>query len=61
MATEKAQTKTRPYDSAEYLKTDADMAAYLGAVLEDGDPALVTRALNVIAHAKESMRRACDN
>ena len=36
----KRQTKIRPYDTAEYLTTGADMAAYLDAVLDDCDPAL---------------------
>lgn len=44
--------KTRPYDSAEYLKDEEDMAAYLEAALEDGDPALITHVLGVIARAK---------
>jgi probable addiction module antidote protein len=44
--------KTIPWDSAEYLKTDEDIANYLEAVFEDGDPALITHALGVIARAK---------
>ena len=47
-----AKTKTRPYDAAEYLETEDDMAAYLQAALEDGDPALVIHALGNIAHAR---------
>jgi probable addiction module antidote protein len=47
-----AKTKTIPWDSAEYLKTDADMAEYLEAVFEDGDPALIAHALGVVARAK---------
>lgn len=47
-----ATVKTRPYDSAEYLRDEEDMAAYLEAALEDGDPALITHALGVIARAK---------
>ena len=39
--------KTTPWDSAEYLKTDEDIAAYLDAVLEEGDPAPVTHALGI--------------
>ena len=46
------KTKTIPWDSAEYLKTDEDIAHYLEAVFEDGDPALITHALGVIARAK---------
>ncbi len=44
--------KTRPWDVVEHLKTDEDMAAYLEAVLEDGDPALVSAALGDIARAR---------
>ena len=47
-----AKTKTRPYDAAEYLETPEDMAAYLEAALEDGDPALVVKALGAIARAR---------
>ncbi len=47
-----AKTKTRPYDAAEYLETAEDMAAYLEAALEDGDPAVVMRALGTIARAR---------
>jgi len=44
--------QTTRWDSAEYLKTDEDIAAYLDAVLEEGDPALVTHALVIIARAR---------
>ncbi|OGT18819.1 MAG: putative addiction module antidote protein [Gammaproteobacteria bacterium RBG_16_57_12] len=56
----KAKTKTRPYDPAEYLKTNKDMAAYLEAALEEGDPALITHALGVIARAKGMAQLARD-
>jgi probable addiction module antidote protein len=49
------------FDSAEYLDSSAEIAAYLDAVLEDGDPALVAHALGVVARAKgmsEIARRA---
>ncbi len=44
--------QTTRWDSAEYLKTDEDIAAYLDAVLEEGDPALVSHALGIIARAR---------
>ena len=47
-----AKTKTKPYDAAEYLETEEDMAAYLEAALEEGDPALVVHALGNIARAR---------
>lgn len=41
-----------PYDTAEYLQTDADRAGYLEACLETGDAALIAHALGVIARSK---------
>ena len=46
------KTKTHPWDVAEHLETAEDMAAYLEAVLEEGDPALVAAAMGDIARAK---------
>ena len=40
-----AKTVTTPWDPADHLKTDEDMAAYLEAALEDSDPTLVAAAL----------------
>lgn len=47
-----AKTKTFPWDPAEHLETEEDMAAYLEAMLEDGDPALVAAALSDIARSQ---------
>lgn len=44
--------KTRPWDVVEHLETGEDIAAYLEAVLDDGDPALVSAALGDIARAR---------
>lgn len=44
--------KTIPWDSAALLETEEDMAFYLDACLEEGDPALITYALGTIARAK---------
>ena len=46
-----AKTPTRPWDAAEHLETDEDMAAYLEAALESGDASLVAAALGDIARA----------
>ena len=43
---------TYPWDAAEHLETKEDMAAYLEAALEDGDPNLVVAALGDIARSK---------
>jgi probable addiction module antidote protein len=50
----KPRTKLRtiPWDSAAYLGTKHDIAGYLEAVFEDGDPALVAHALGIVARAK---------
>ncbi|MGB0128811.1 MAG: addiction module antidote protein [Rhodocyclaceae bacterium] len=45
-------TVTTAWDPAEHLETEEDMAAYLEAALEEGDPALVAAALGDIARAK---------
>lgn len=47
-----AKTITFPWDPADHLKTDDDMAAYLEAALQEGDPALIAAALGDIARAK---------
>lgn len=47
-----AKTETHPWNPAEHLKTEEDMAAYLEAALEEGDPALIAAALGDIARAK---------
>ncbi len=52
--------RTQPWDPAEHLETDEDMAAYLEAALEDGDPSLVAAALGDIARAKGMAQIARD-
>ena len=49
---ESTRTKTLPWDAAEHLETEEDMAAYLEAALEEGDASLVAAALGDIARAK---------
>lgn len=48
------QTKTAPYDVAEFLETPEEMAAYLEACIEEseGDAAFIAKALGDIARAK---------
>ena len=43
---------TTPWDPAEHLNTEEDMAAYLEAALEEGDSNLIAAALGDIARAK---------
>ena len=47
-----AKTRTRKWDAAEHLKTEKDMAAYLEAALEEGEPAVVAAALGDIARSR---------
>ena len=53
--------KTRPWDPAEHLADAEDMAAYLEAALEDGDPRVVAAALGDIARAKGMTQVARDS
>jgi probable addiction module antidote protein len=54
--------KLRKWDSAEYLKTDEDMARYLEACLEEAgdDAAFIAKALGNIARAKGMTQLARD-
>ena len=54
MKTKKSQVKvcTAPWDPAEHLETDDEMAAYLEAALEEGDAALIASVLGDIARVK---------
>jgi probable addiction module antidote protein len=50
------------FDAADYLETEADIAAYLEAVMEEAgdDPAVIARALGVVARARNLSRLARD-
>ncbi len=55
-----ARIRTKRWDAADHLESRADVAAYLEAALEDGDPALVAAALGDIAKAKGMTQLARD-
>jgi probable addiction module antidote protein len=40
------------FDPAEYLRDEEDVAAYLTAILEENDPALLAAALGDVARAR---------
>jgi probable addiction module antidote protein len=44
--------KTLPWKTEDHLETPEDIAAYLDAVFEDGDPELITYALGTVARSK---------
>lgn len=54
--------KLKKWNSAEHLKSEKDIQAYLDAVLEEGgdDPAYIVHALGVIARAKNMSQLARD-
>lgn len=49
-----AKVTTRPWDTAEHLQTDEDIAAYLDAALDEAgdDPAFIAEALGTVARAR---------
>jgi probable addiction module antidote protein len=57
-----SEVKFSSYDSADYLETETDIAEYLNAVSADGsgDPAYLTRALGVVARARNISQLARD-
>lgn len=54
------KTETVPWDPSDHLETKEDMAAYLEAALEDGDPAVISAALGDIARARGMSKIARD-
>ncbi len=46
------KVKTKKWDPAEHLETAKDIAAYLQAALDDGDPAVIAAVLGDIARSK---------
>ena len=48
------KVKTRPWDTAEQLRTEQDMADFLDACFAEGgeDPAFIAHALGIIARAR---------
>ena len=57
---EQKKIETFPWDAAEHLETEMDMAAYLDAALAEDDPALVVAALGDIARVKGMSQIARD-
>ncbi|MBI2383222.1 MAG: putative addiction module antidote protein [Gammaproteobacteria bacterium] len=50
------------YDTAEYLKSEEQIAAYLEAIMDEGgdDPAVLAHALGVVARARNMSQLARD-
>lgn len=45
------------YETADYLETEADIAAYIEAITEEdgGNPAYIARALEAVARARKTI------
>lgn len=54
------EMKLSRYDTADYLKAEEDIAAYLAAVVEEGDPALIEAARDDVARARARIARTAD-
>ena len=54
------EVKFSRYDTTDYFKTEDDITAYLDAVMEDGDSALIAAALGDIARARNLSQLARD-
>ena len=46
--------KTTRWDSAEHLRSDEEIAAYMEAALEQGDPVLIAHALGTAARCAQN-------
>lgn len=54
-------TKVTAFDVSEYLKDEASIAAYLSAIMEEGDPRLLLSAIGDIAKARGMSRIASES
>jgi len=45
------KTQTSKWDPSEHITSKKEMAAYLEAALDDGDPGVIASALGVIARS----------
>ena len=55
-----SKIKTRPFDIANYLEDDEDVAEYLRQVIEENDPAELACALGAVARARGMSQLAKD-
>jgi probable addiction module antidote protein len=52
MTKARGKLKTYPWDPVTHIKTEKDVAAYLEAAFEDGDPSIIAEVLGDIARSK---------
>ena len=58
--TTKAASPSRPFIAAEHLRSEAEVAAYIEAMLEDGDARVVPIALRTVVDAVGGMAALAD-
>lgn len=61
MSTKIKVSELPEFDAAEYLNSEEEVAAYLTAVLEENDPALLAAALGDIARSRGMTQIAKDS
>ena len=54
-------TKVTAFDVSEYLKDESSIAAYLSAIVEEGDPKLLLSAIGDIAKARGMSKIASES
>jgi DNA-binding phage protein len=58
--TTNAAPRSSPFNAAEHLRSEADVAAYIEAMLEDGDARAVPVALRTVVDAMGGMAALAD-
>src|SRR5450755_3035932 len=58
--TTKPGSPSRPFKAAEHLRSEAEVAAYIEAMLEDGDARAVPAALRTVVDALGGMTKLAD-
>jgi len=51
--------EAKSWDAADYLTNEEAIIAYIEAAMEDGDPAVITAALDDIARARRKSAQSC--
>ena len=58
--TTRLASQSRPFRAADHLRSEAEVAAYIEAMLEDGDPRAVPIALRTVVDAVGGMAALAD-
>lgn len=55
------ETRTQPFDAANYLETSEDQADLLNDAIVDGDPRYIAAALGAVARARGGIAKLADD